>query len=150
MFNIFKMYFKIVQTCTHAPVVCLVIFFSWKSPKLPPPLFFNPSLSSQKTQHSNPYPEPCKPDPGNSIQQTQWVLESKTQYYWNDQIRYSVTSARVWNYWHERAPFQRSASGRSTAGNDIVATIFISLLPFFSSSFTTFSHRRSARITTLI
>ena len=29
--------------------------------------------------------------------------------------------------WHERAAFQRSAFGRSTAGNDVVATIFIRL-----------------------
>ena len=29
--------------------------------------------------------------------------------------------------WHERAAFQRSAFGRSTAGNDVVATIIISL-----------------------
>ena len=27
--------------------------------------------------------------------------------------------------WHEHAAFQRSAFGRSTAGNDVVATIFI-------------------------
>ena len=34
-------------------------------------------------------------------------------------------------YWQERAAFQRSAFGRSTAGNDVVATISISLFPFF-------------------
>ena len=35
--------------------------------------------------------------------------------------------------WRERAAFQRSVYGRSTAGNDVVATIFISLfLSFFS------------------
>ena len=28
-------------------------------------------------------------------------------------------------YWHERATFQRSLFGRLTAGNDVVATIFI-------------------------
>ena len=28
-------------------------------------------------------------------------------------------------YWRECAAFQRSAFGRSTAGNDVVATIFI-------------------------
>ena len=59
-------------------------------------------------------------------------------------------------FWHERASFQRSAFGRSTAGNDVAATIFIRLFsffplffsPFFSrfSSVATFSHRRSARI----
>ena len=32
-------------------------------------------------------------------------------------------------YWLERAAFQRSAFRRSTAGNDVVATILISLLP---------------------
>ena len=32
-----------------------------------------------------------------------------------------------WDNWHERAAFQRSAFGQSTAGNDIVATIFIHL-----------------------
>ena len=34
--------------------------------------------------------------------------------------------------WHDCAVFQRSAFRRSTAGNDIVVTIFISLFPFFS------------------
>ena len=62
-------------------------------------------------------------------------------------------------YWRERAAFQRSAFGRSTAGNDVVATIFIRIFflffsffpPCFShfSSVTTFSHR-SARIKKLI
>ena len=33
-------------------------------------------------------------------------------------------------HWHERAAFQRSAFGRSTAGNDVVVAIIISL--FFS------------------
>ena len=56
-------------------------------------------------------------------------------------------------YWHERAAFQRSALGHSTTGNDVVATIVISLFfpfppPLFSSA--TFSHRRSARIKKLI
>ena len=31
--------------------------------------------------------------------------------------------------WHERVKFQRSAFGRSTAVNDVVATVFISLSP---------------------
>ena len=35
-------------------------------------------------------------------------------------------------FWHKRAAFQRSAFGRSTAGNDVVATIIISLFFFFS------------------
>ena len=63
-------------------------------------------------------------------------------------------------YWHEHAAFQRSSFWRSTAGNDVVVTIIISLffffppvstphLPFFSSV-ATFSHRRSARIKQLI
>ena len=34
-------------------------------------------------------------------------------------------------YWRERAAFQRSAFGRSTAGNDVVATIFIRIFFFF-------------------
>ena len=34
-------------------------------------------------------------------------------------------------FWRERAAFQRSAFGRSTAGNDVVATISISLFSFF-------------------
>ena len=42
---------------------------------------------------------------------------------------------------HERAAFQRSAFGRLTDGNDVVATILINLF-----SAVTFSHRRSARI----
>merc|ERR1712013_771128 len=37
----------------------------------------------------------------------------------------------ITQYWRERAAFQRSAFGRSTAGNDVVATIFIRLFPFF-------------------
>ena len=60
--------------------------------------------------------------------------------------------------WRERAAFQRSAFGRSTAGNDVVATIFIRIFfsfffsPFFFPFFSvaTFSHRRSARIKKLI
>ena len=35
------------------------------------------------------------------------------------------------DYWRMRAAFQRTAFGRSTAGNDVVATIFIRLF-FFS------------------
>ena len=34
-------------------------------------------------------------------------------------------------FWRERAAFQLSAFGRSTAGNDVVATIFIPLFLFF-------------------
>ena len=61
--------------------------------------------------------------------------------------------AREINFWREHAAFQRSAFWRSTAGNDVVATFFISLFffpPLFSFfSVATFSHRRSARITNL-
>ena len=48
--------------------------------------------------------------------------------------------------WRERAAFQRSAFGRSTAGNDEVATFLIRLFfsPFFSA--VTFSQRRSAKV----
>ena len=41
----------------------------------------------------------------------------------------------AWLYWHERAAFQRLAFGRSTAGNDVVATknnIFFFFFLFFS------------------
>ena len=54
-------------------------------------------------------------------------------------------------FWRKAAAFQRSAFGRSTTGNDVVATIFIRFFfppPFFSVA--TFSHRRSARIKKLI
>ena len=34
-------------------------------------------------------------------------------------------------FWRERAAFQRSAFGQSTAGNDVVATIFIRIFFFF-------------------
>ena len=37
-------------------------------------------------------------------------------------------------YWHERAAFQRSVFGQSTAGNDVVATIIISLFFVFLGS----------------
>ena len=37
----------------------------------------------------------------------------------------------VYVYWHKCAAFQRSVFGRSTAGNDVVATISISLFLFF-------------------
>ena len=40
--------------------------------------------------------------------------------------------AAALHFWHEPAIFQRSAFGRSTAGNDVVATIPISL--FFLSA----------------
>ena len=40
----------------------------------------------------------------------------------------------IW-YWHKHAAFQRSAFGRSTAGNDVVATISISLFLFFPPVF---------------
>ena len=39
-------------------------------------------------------------------------------------------------FWRERAAFQQSAFGRSTAGNDVVATIFIRI--FFSFFFSPF------------
>ena len=49
--------------------------------------------------------------------------------------------------WHERVAFQRPAFGRSTTGNDVVATIFIRFFLFhFFPSVATFFHRRSARI----
>ena len=38
------------------------------------------------------------------------------------------------HFWHERAAFQRSAFGRSTAGNDVVATKNAILFSFFSFS----------------
>ena len=60
-------------------------------------------------------------------------------------------SSKIAN-WYERAVFQQSAFGSSTAGNDIVATIFIilffCLFPVFSPL--TFSYRRSVRIQKLI
>ena len=55
-----------------------------------------------------------------------------------------------YGFWHERAAFQRSAFGWSNAGNDVVATIIISLFFFsrFFPIFTVFFH--SARIKKLI
>ena len=52
------------------------------------------------------------------------------------------------NYWRERASFQRSAFGRSTAGNDVVATIFIHIFfsffpPFFFPFFSRFFFSQS-------
>ena len=43
-------------------------------------------------------------------------------------------------FWHERAAFQWSAFGQSTAGNDVVATIFIRI---FGVSVRRSSGRRS-------
>ena len=45
-------------------------------------------------------------------------------------------------FWHERAAFQRSAFERSTAGNDVVATMIISLFLFLSPHFSNFSPSR--------
>ena len=45
------------------------------------------------------------------------------------------------HFWRERAAFQRSVFGRSTAGNDVVATIFIRFC-FFPPVF--FWHERAA------
>ena len=44
----------------------------------------------------------------------------------------------LFNFWRERAVFQRSAVGRSTASNDVVATIFIRLFSFFFPFFSRF------------
>ena len=41
---------------------------------------------------------------------------------------------RAFICWPERTAFQRSAFGRSTAGNDVVATNLISLLSVFTSA----------------
>ena len=46
--------------------------------------------------------------------------------------------------WHKRAAFQQSAFGRSTAGNDVVATIFIRLF-FFPPPFFPFLFLRNYR-----
>ena len=43
-------------------------------------------------------------------------------------------------FWHERTAFQWSAFGQSTAGNDVVAIIFISLF-FFPPRFSHFLRR---------
>ena len=43
-------------------------------------------------------------------------------------------------FWHERTAFQRSAFGRSTSGNDVVATKN-AILFFFFSFFSFFSRR---------
>ena len=58
--------------------------------------------------------------------------------------------------WRERAAFQRSAFGRSTAGNDVLAVDrqyagnSLTESKFFLFSVVYFSHRRSARIKKLI
>ena len=49
------------------------------------------------------------------------------------------TQTQCQQYWRERAAFQRSAFGRSTAGNHVVATIFISLLLFSPCFFPLFT-----------
>ena len=44
---------------------------------------------------------------------------------------FPIVSAPESLYWRKRAALQRSAFGRSTAGNDVVATTFIRLFFFF-------------------
>ena len=64
----------------------------------------------------------------------------------------SFVPVELWPYdgfWHDRSAFQWSAFWRSTAGNDVEATIVIILFPFFFSSIT-FPHRRNAQIKKLI
>ena len=45
------------------------------------------------------------------------------------------------NFWHKRAAFQRAVFGRSTAGNDVLATIFIRLFFLFPVFFPFFLRR---------
>ena len=45
---------------------------------------------------------------------------------WPNPVSFEVQEFENVN-WHECAAFQRSAFGRSSAGNDVVASIFISL-----------------------
>ena len=56
--------------------------------------------------------------------------------YWSLHLDSDIFSLRLGQvietqtFWHERAAVQRSAFGRSTAGNDVVATIIISLFSY--------------------
>ena len=59
----------------------------------------------------------------------------------DDTMSRLITMRSTTNYWRERAAFQLSAFGRSTAGNDVVATIIISLFLFFFSPFFFFLRR---------
>ena len=52
------------------------------------------------------------------------VMEHSTSYIM------SASTNIIQMFWHERVAFQRSAVGRSTAGNDVLATIIISLFLF--------------------
>ena len=54
------------------------------------------------------------------------------------------------HFWHERAAFQRSAFGRLTAGNDVVATINVIIFFFFFLFFFLFSFLFSPSSTFLI
>ena len=49
--------------------------------------------------------------------------------------KYQSLKQQTTNFWRERAVFQRSAFGRLTAGNDVVATIFIRIFFFFPPFF---------------
>ena len=51
------------------------------------------------------------------------------------------TNIQYYPFWRERVAFQRSAFGRSTAGNDVVATIFIRFFFFFLPLFPPFFSR---------
>ena len=55
-----------------------------------------------------------------------------------DKVSPPIRETLITNNWHERAVFQRSGFGRSTAGNDIVAIIIISLFFFFPRFFSRF------------
>ena len=97
-----------------------------------------------------------------SVQLVFHISTNKMNHFTNFTIQHqnrgfiSISSKGYESFWHERAAYQRSEFGRSTAGNDVVATTIISLFSFFPpiffsvSSVATFSHRRSARIKKLI
>ena len=65
------------------------------------------------------------------------IVTETTSWYWawpsSVQLLVGLQLQIIVCFWHEHAAFQWSAFGRSTAGNDVVATIFISLFLFYFS-----------------
>ena len=61
-----------------------------------------------------------------------------------------IKKGSIFLFWHERAAFQRSAFGRLTAGNDVVAAIIISLFSFSPRFLAAMSSSRNDIVTQFV